>query len=169
MLKTGELAFDPSIRQLKSQFSSIIGSAISGLSGSLDSLDDMGITLTKDGLLEVSSKNYGSFSGVSKRDDALENKLGEVGELLASDKGVVTKFSELIDTYNGSGGSLTKRQTSLNASLSDIKDEYIALQERVRLYEASLRTKFAFLDANIARYQNTGDWLTSALAPQKKD
>jgi flagellar hook-associated protein 2 len=168
-VESGELAFDSSIRQMKSQFYSIVGSTVSGLSGTVDSLDDLGISITKEGLLEVSSLGYGTLSsGIEKRDEALANKLNEIGELFASDGGVSTKFSELIGSYNDSDGSLTKRQSSLNESLSGIRDEYDALETKLRNYEDTLRRKFSFLDSTVAQYQATGDWLTSALAPPDK-
>ncbi len=169
--ETGALAFDSNIRQMKSQLNSILADTVSGLSGSIDSLDDIGITVTKQGLLEVSPLGIGSLaSGVDKRDDALANKLSEVGELFASTDGVSTQMRDLIASYNDSDGSLTKRQTLLNLDLSGIKDEYSALEDKLRNYEDTLRKKFTFLDSTVAQYNATSSWLTTALAlPKKSD
>jgi flagellar hook-associated protein 2 len=168
--ENGELAFDSSIRQMKSQFNSIIGNTVSGLSGSLDSLDSIGITLTKTGTLEISAVGFGTLpSGIDKRDEALANKLNEVGELFASTNGVSTKMSELIESYNGSDGSLTKRESTLNADLTGIKDEYDELEAKLRSFEDTLRRKFTFLDSTVASYNATSSWLSSALKlPEKK-
>ncbi|WP_206484823.1 flagellar filament capping protein FliD [Thalassotalea sp. G2M2-11] len=169
--ESGALAFDPNIRQMKQQLNSIISDTVSGLSGSIDSLDDIGITVTKSGLLEVSSFGIGTLpSGVEKRDSALETKLNEIGELFASSDGVSIQMRDLIASYNDSDGSLTKRQTLLNQNLSGIDDEYQALEDKLRNYEDTLRRKFTFLDSTVAQYNATSDWLTSALVlPKKKD
>jgi flagellar hook-associated protein 2 len=167
--ESGELAFDSSIRQMKSQLNSIIGATVPGLSGSIDSLNGVGISLTREGTLEFSSVGFGTLpSGVATRDDVLANKLNEVGELFASDGGVTSKISDLLASYNDSEGSLTKRQSLLNSDLSGIKDEYDALETRLRNYEDTLRRKFTFLDSTVAKYTATSDWLTSALAPPEK-
>ena len=168
--ETGALAFDSSIRQMKSQLNTILSNTVSGLSGSIDSLDDIGLSVTREGTLEVSAFGIGTLpSGVDKRDDALANKLNEVGELFASTNGVSSQMSTLIKTYNDTDGSLTKRQSLLNTDLSGIKDEYQALEDRLRDYEDRLRKKFTFLDATVASYNATSDWLSTALAPVKKD
>jgi flagellar hook-associated protein 2 len=168
--ETGELAFDSSIRQMELQFNKIVSSSIPGLNGSIDSLDDIGISMTKTGLLEISSFGYGTLdSGAEKLDDALANKLSEVGELFAYGGGVSNKFTDLISSYNDSDGSLTQRQSLLNESLSGIRDEYEALETKLRNYEETLRRKFSFLDSTIAQYNATGDFLSAALAPPEKD
>lgn len=168
--ENGELAFDSSIRQMKSQFNSIISATVSGLTGSLDTLDSVGISITKTGTLEISAVGFGTLpSGIEKRDDALANKLNEVGELFASTNGVATKMSELIDSYNGSDGSLTKRESSLNTDLSGIKDEYTALESKLRDFEDTLRKKFTFLDSTVAQYNATSTWLTTALKLPEKN
>jgi len=168
--ETGELAFDSTIRQMKSQFNSLISATVGGVSGSLDTLDSVGISVTREGTLEFSAFGFGTLaSGTEKRDDALANKLNEVGELFASSDGVANKLIDLIGTYNDSDGSLTKRQTLLNTDLSGIKDEYAALETRLRDYEDTLRRKFTFLDSTVAKYTATSDWLTSALKLPDKD
>lgn len=168
--KTGALAFDSSIRSIKSQFNSIIGSTVSGLSGTLDTLDSIGITLTREGTLEISPVGIGTLpSGTERRDAALENKLNEIGELFASTNGVATRMSELVDSYNGSDGSLTKRQSALNTDLSGIELEYEELETKLRNIEDSLRKRFTFLDSTVAQYNATSSWLTNALKlPEKK-
>lgn len=168
--ENGALAFDSSVRQIKSQMNSIISDTVTGLSGTLDSLDSIGITITRQGTLELSTKKFGTLpTGIEKRDDALANKLNEVGELFASTNGVATKMTELIESYNGSDGSLTKRQTALNAELSGIPDEYEELEAKLRNIEDTLRKRFTFLDSTVAQYNATSVWLTSALKlPEKK-
>ena len=168
--ETGELAFDPNIRSIKSQMVNIATNAVGSLSGSLDSLDDIGITLNREGLLEVGTKEYGSIaSGTDTLNDALDNSLKEIGEIFASSDGVGSQMLSLIDSYNGSDGSLTNRNSQLQADRLGISDEYDALEEKLRNYEDTLRKRFTFLDQTVAQYNATSEWLASTLAAQSKD
>jgi len=163
--ESGQLAFDANVRQVKSQLNNIVTDMVSGLSGSLTSLSDIGITIDKYGMLEISPVGAGSLkSGTEKLSDALENNLEEVGEIFASTDGVTSKLTTLIESYNGSDGTLSKRSTALNSDLKGLDDEYAALQEKLRDYEDTLRSRFTFLDQTVSRYNATGAWLTSTLA-----
>lgn len=167
--KTGKLAFNPAIRQMKSQFNKLISDPVSGLSGTLKSLDDIGISTNKLGLLEVSAVTKGGLkTGIAKQGEALKDKLKEIGELFAKDNGVATKMRTLVAGYNDSDGSLTKQQTLLNVDLKKIPKEYERLQTSLRDYESTLRKQFTFLDATVSKFNATSKYLTTALAPQKK-
>jgi flagellar hook-associated protein 2 len=163
--ETGELAFDPAIRTMKSQLVNIVTGSVNGLSGSINSLDDVGITLDKFGHLEVSSFGYGSLaSGSEKLSNALDNNLNEIGELFASTDGVSVQLNSLLDSYIGSEGSITERKSSLSVEISGIKDEYSNLEDKLRNYEDTLRRKFTFLDQTVSQFNATSTWLTSTLS-----
>jgi flagellar hook-associated protein 2 len=140
------------------------------MSGSINSLSDIGVSVDRYGKLEISSVGIGSLdSGKEKLADAIENNLDQVGELFASPNGIVSQLTTLIDNYNDSDGTLTKRQTSLNKGLSSISDEYDDLETRLRSYEDTLRKRFSFLDSTVAGYDATAAFLESALKPVSKD
>lgn len=163
--ENGELAFDANVRSMKSQLVSIVTGTVSGLSGSFDSLDDIGITLNKSGHLEIGTISYGSLAtGSETLTSALESNLSEVGELFASDDGVVTQLNALLDSYIGSDGTITERKSSLSAEIAGIEDEYQDLEDRLRDYEETLRRKFTFLDQTVSQFNATSVWLTSALS-----
>ncbi len=163
--KTGALAFDPNIRQMKAQLNNIVTDAVSGLSGSYQSLADMGVTIDKYGKLEINPIPIGTqLSGVEKLDKALVSNTEDIGKIFASTDGVATQLNTLIDTYNGSSGSLTKRNSALSLEVSGIKDEYTALETRLRDYENGLRKRFGFLDQTVSQFNATSSWLTSTLA-----
>lgn len=164
--ENGALAFDSSIRQLRSQFSNILNDTVSGVSTSLDSLFDLGLTVNRQGELEISTDSLGdASSGQVLLDDALAANLSGIAELFSADNGIGTQFSELIDSYNNdSDGSLNLRQDSLNEGFDDIEDELISLQERLESFESTLRSRFTSLDSTIAGFTATGDFLLSALA-----
>ncbi len=168
--KAGRLAFDPDLRSMKGQLNDILINSVSGMSGSINSLSDIGVSVDRYGKLEISSVGIGSLdSGKEQLANAIENNLDQVGELFASSDGIVSQLTTLIDNYNDSDGTLTKRQTSLNKGLSGISDEYDNLEARLRSYEDMLRKRFSFLDSTVAGYDATGKWLKTALQPISKE
>lgn len=171
--KQGRLAFDPNVRQVKQQMTDIALKAVSGLSGSIGGLTDIGVEINRSGLLEISQSSSSSLlSGQVKLDNALGSKLKEVGELFASDNGIAKQMSDLADTYIKSDGVLTQRADTLTKRLADVDNEWTKLEERLRSYEDTLRKQFASLDGIVAGYNATGSWLTStlkSLAPQTSD
>jgi flagellar hook-associated protein 2 len=168
--KFGRLAFDTDLRAMKGQLNDVVINAVSGLSGDIQSLNDIGVSLNKEGKLEISPLGIGTMdTGVEKLAGAIEHNIDEVGQLFASTDGVVSQLTELISNYNDSDGSLTRRQSFLNADLTSISDEYDALEERLRNYEDTLRSRFSFLDSTVAQYDATSSWLTTALTPVSKD
>jgi flagellar hook-associated protein 2 len=168
--KAGRLAFDPDLRSMKSQLNDILINSVDNMTGDIDSLSDIGISVDRYGKLEISAVGIGTLdSGEVKLSSAIENDLGQVGELFASTDGIVSQLTSLIDNYNDSDGTLTKRQTYLNLDLSSISDDYDDLETRLRSYEETLRKSFSFLDSTVARYEATGAWLENALQPTSKD
>lgn len=163
--ENGELAFDANVRSMKSQLVNVVTGTVSGLTGSIDSLDDIGITLNKSGHLEIGTTTYGTLdTGSEKLSSALENNLGDIGELFASSNGVSTQLNTLLDSYIGSTGTITERNSALSVEISGIADEYQALEDRLRDYEDTLRRKFTFLDQTVSQFNATSVWLTSALS-----
>ncbi|QBG35227.1 flagellar filament capping protein FliD [Litorilituus sediminis] len=163
--KLGRLAFDPNVRQVKQQLTDIVINSVTGLTGDLESLSDIGIELNKEGKLEVSSFSTTSLpSGEERLTAALKNNLDQVGEIFASTDGIATQMTAFIDTYTDSDGVLTLRESSLNEQISGISQEWEDLEQRLRSYEETLRKRFTALDATIAQYNATGDYVKSSLA-----
>ncbi|SEK49732.1 flagellar hook-associated protein 2 [Colwellia chukchiensis] len=168
--KFGKLAFDSDLRAMKGQLSNILSNTVGSMTGDIQSLSDIGVSFDKFGKLEISAVGIGTLdSGVETLAKKVDNNLGELGQLFASSDGIVSQLSALIDNYNDSDGTLTKRQADLNKDLSGISDEYDNLEARLRNYEDTLRKRFAFLDSTVAGYNATSNFLTSALKPVSKD
>ncbi len=166
----GRLAFDPDLRSMKNQLSKIVTSTVSSISGDINSLSSIGILINREGKLEASTASLGTMqSGSDQLKDSITNNLDEVGALFATTDGVVSQITELIESYNDSDGSLTEREKALNIDLTGIKEDYSTLEARLRDYEDTLRSRFSFLDSTVAGFNATSTFLTSALAPIKKD
>ena len=162
--RQGRLAFDPNVRQIRQNLADTVIGSVSGLSGSLNSLSDIGIDLDRDGRLTISTFSSDNIlSGQERLDNALENNLSDLGKLFASSDGIATQITETIDNYIASDGILTQRESTLNERVSGISGEFEVLQERLRSYEETLRNQFNFLDSTIAQFNATGDFLTASL------
>ena len=161
----GRLAFDPNVRQVKQKLTDVVINSVTGLTGSLESLNDIGIDLNKEGKLEISSFSSNSLpSGEERLNAALKDNLDQVGEIFASTDGIATQMTTFIDTCIDSSGVLTSRETSLNEQISDIDQEWTDLEERLRTYEETLRKRFTALDATLAGYNATAEYVQSSLS-----
>ncbi len=169
--KFGKLAFDSDLRSMKGQLNDILTNSVASMAGGdVKSLNDIGIGFNKFGKLEISAVGIGTLdSGVETLAKRVDNNLDELGQLFASPDGIVSQLTALIENYNDSDGTLTKRQTDLSEDLSGIPDEYEDLETRLRDYEDTLRKRFSFLDSTVAGYNATASFLTAALQPISKD
>ena len=169
--KFGKLAFDSDLRSMKGQLNAILTNSVASMAGGdIKSLNDIGVGFNKFGKLEISAVGIGTLdSGVETLAKRVDNNLDELGQLFASPDGIVSQLTALIENYNDSDGTLTKRQTDLSEDLSGIPDEYEDLETRLRDYEDTLRKRFSFLDSTVAGYNATASFLTAALQPISKD
>ena len=161
--QSGSLAFDPNIRQVRQQISDILLETVSD--SSIGNLQNLGIELDEDGRLEVSTfRSENIATGEQRITDALSNNLEEVGKLFASDDGVATRISSVIDNYIDSDGVLSERRTSLNSQLSDLGDRVDAFADRLADFEARLIAQFTALDSAVAGFNTTRDFVANALS-----
>lgn len=161
--KQGRLAFDPNVRQVRQQLSDVVLSTVAG-AGNIDSLQALGIEFNTDGKLELSRFSSENINrGQQRLNDALANNLDDVGELFAGADGIAVRISEIADTYIKSDGVLTLRERSLNERIDDVEDRFIALDERLLIFEDTLIKQFTALDSAVAGFNSTGSFVQSAL------
>lgn len=159
----GRLAFDPNVRQVKQQITDVIFNSVSGV-GDVDSLQKLGIEIDKDGYLEISTfTSENILSGQERLDNALNNNAVQVGELFASDEGIVAQLSSIVGNYIETDGVLTQRELSLTEQLEEVDEDFIRLEERLLEYEDTLIKQFTALDSAVAGFNSTSDFVTSAL------
>src|SRR5690554_2171945 len=102
---------------------------------------------------------------------------GDVGDrgLVNFNRGVADRLNTLVTGMLGADGLLRSRQEALNNELAAIADKRVELKERMERSERRLQSSFLANDLIIARFNSTGDFLTSQLqmlealaSPQKK-
>jgi flagellar hook-associated protein 2 len=152
----GPLFSDAGVSNIVYQLRRELGAAVPGLSGSFDTLNEIGITAQLDGKLAVDS---------GKLDAAFAKDFDAVGELFSTgNAGVAAKVDSLLDPYLKAGGVFDSRSASLKSSIDDIGDRREALSRRLEALQERYLRQFNALDQLVAQMQSTSNFLTQQLS-----
>jgi flagellar hook-associated protein 2 len=146
----GLLLGDYTLRQVSSQVRNLFSSTISSASGSFNSLTSLGITSTREGLLEIDDAQLTS---------AIESDFERFDDLFAGDTGFATRLRDLINDYTSNTGIIATRETSLNKQLSQIADDRVSLDLRIEKLQFRLTNQFAAMDAIVAQFNSTQSYI----------
>jgi len=103
----------------------------------------------------------GDGEGISV--DVSGGTIGDRGSVSYT-KGLTNSLNELLNTYlDSADGYLTTKEDGLNNSIDDISDERVALDLRIEAMETRLINQFSALDALIANFQTTGNFLAQQI------
>ena len=136
----------------------VLNTAPSGLTGSFDSLSQVGIlTNATTGDLEFDAEAFG---------DALNADFSSVAQLFANDdQGVAFRFDVLIDSFlDSQDGLIDARIDSLNDRKDTLETSEGNWERRLELKEASLRSQYAALDSLVGSLQSTSAFLFQNLS-----
>lgn len=123
-------------------------------------LSDVGISMTKEGNLSIST---------SKLDDALEDP-AELRKLLATDgndtasSGFMDRFKDLGNAVLDTTGSLETLQTSYEDRIKDLDKRQASMEDRLTQTEARLRAQYQALDTTMARMSALSSYVTQQMA-----
>ncbi|MDR1995087.1 flagellar filament capping protein FliD [Azonexus sp.] len=125
----------------------------SSIAGSpFESLASLGISITKDGLLEVDS---------AKLDSAITSSFSDVQKTLGA---FGQSFSDRVEQLIGTNGLVTNRVDGINRSIRMLQDDQERMQLRLDSIEKRYRAQFTALDTLMASLQTTSLFLTQQLA-----
>ncbi|WP_426757764.1 flagellar filament capping protein FliD, partial [Pseudomonas aeruginosa] len=112
----------------------------------LTTLGQLGINTAKDGTLEFSSTKF---------DSALKDKkLGpEVQELFTATNGVFERMNKAIDPYLVTGGILDSRKQGLDKLQSDLGNQQLALDRRIKSLTESLTKRYVAMDTLVGKLE----------------
>lgn len=156
------LTGDSTARLLQTQVRKALTSSISGVSGGISSLTDIGVNFNKDGTLAVDNTKLQAALA-----DNTKNVAGLFGNTTVSGvttKGVASLLDETLTGIVGSGGLITGRTDGINASITTISKRRDALNLRLTTIEKQYRAQFTALDTTISSMQSTSTYLTQQLA-----
>jgi len=154
----GALATNPSVRGVQEQLREDIRTSITGTSGGVTTLSQIGIATQADGSLDFDTATFDS--------EFAANPLG-VGQLLGgvgTGDGVADLLHATITEMTRSGGLLDGVQQDLDEDIRTA-DDAIAVGERaIEAFRADLEATFAALETAISTIQAQGNYLLAQLA-----
>jgi flagellar hook-associated protein 2 len=157
--KAAILTGDSTARSIQTQLTSMVQATVSGITGGISTLSNIGISMQKDGSL-VTDK--------SKLTAALADPTKDVTALFtqstSGNKGIAVRFNELLDGLIGTDGLIPTRTSGINTSIKSLQKQTDALNLRLTQIEKRYRTQFTSLDTLMSRMQQTSSYLTQQLA-----
>lgn len=150
--KGSTLTGDSTVRSLQSQFSDILTTVQSGITGSYSSLSNIGITLQRDGSMAV---NSGTLQ------NAIDTDFNSVSSVLTT---YGSAFKTATTNVTASDGLLSARTDSLSNTVKDFGKRKESLELRMEAIEKRYRAQYASLDTIISGMQTTSSFLTQQLA-----
>ena len=115
-------------------------------------LSELGVTIQQSGLLTLDSAKLNKALGTSASETV--RTLNAYGEA----------FSVKVLEMQGSGGVVSTRLNSLNATVQRDKEKIAALEVRVSMIERRYRAQFTALDKFMSAMQTTSSGLAQQLA-----
>lgn len=157
--KASVLTGDSGVRSLQSTLRQLIGTSVGPATLSTRNLSAVGVTMQRDGSLELDT---------SKFDTAVTNSATDVATLFSSDttatRGIAVQMSSVLDSMLATNGLLAARTDGINSSIKDIGKQREALNIRLVSIEKRYRAQFTALDSLVASMQQTSNYLTQQLA-----
>ena len=148
---TGALVGDASVRS----FTNSVRSELSSPSdGEIRILADLGITTERDGSLKLDA---------AKLDKVLENGTDKLSTFFAGENGLMTRLESRVKPYTQTGGLLDNRNTALQSTIADVRDQREALERRTASLEARLLAQFNAMDSMVGQLMGTSNYLTGVL------
>ncbi|MDA8621187.1 flagellar filament capping protein FliD [Psychrosphaera sp.] len=147
----GKLVGESLLRSLTSQVKNILSDT--SVAGGL-SLAALGITTTRDGLLEVDEK-------VLK--NGVDTQFDDVKSLFVGDDSVMGKLTDTLGGYTGGGGLIQTKIDSYKTTLDRLDDERVRFAEKMTALENRLFSQFNAMDLLVGQLNSTGSYLAAQL------
>lgn len=155
------------IRTVRETIHEAITKTSSTPSGSISALRDVGVTLTKDGQIELDetkfdaqmSTNYSDIQNMLAAGTTGQSRFDDQPQGLAMD--AILKLEELTDQFSG---VLATRTNTSNVRLKDIEQDLVALTERTEIIYQRYLVQFTAMETLVSQLNNTRESLTDSWA-----
>lgn len=148
-----------SLRELERDLGGLIHQVISS-HGSINQLSDIGISVTKEGLLSVDN---------ARLDKALETDAGAVEALFnprrdathneTTDPGIAFALDAIRDRAVGANGAIDRVSRSLETRQRTLAEQLAKVEEREDAYRTRLEKQYGALEARLAAFKATQTYL----------
>lgn len=153
------LTGDATLRSIQSKLGSLVNARVSGVTGGLSSLSQVGVSLQRDGTLKLDT---------SKLTAALNDPDKDVASLFTQttngNKGVAIQFNDWLTQATGTSGILSSRIDGLSVSIKSLDSRRDVINDRLVTIEARYRKQYSALDALTTSMSSTSSFLEQQLS-----
>lgn len=151
-VSTAVLASNREVQEWSRSLRTLAFGAVSGLAGTIDRLDDLGIGFDKDGVLSVEDAD--------KLDEALDSVPADVEEFFSDTaNGLANRFDDLLDNLIGLDDDSRERLTNAN---SDIDEQIAAIERRLTQQRELLTNSFIAMETAQSKIQQQSTAISNA-------
>ena len=150
---SGPLLGDSVLRGVQSQIRQALTNSVSGLD--FGTLAEIGVSTNENGKLEVDSEKLTSV---------MDTDFEAVSQLFASENGLASSLSSLLERYTDSDGVISSRTDGIQTRISNIGDDRERLSQRLVALEARYQAQFTAMDMLVGQLQSTSSFLTAQIA-----
>ncbi|WP_404375917.1 flagellar filament capping protein FliD [Vreelandella aquamarina] len=147
----GDLLGDSAVRTVESRLRSVLGS---GIEGQFSMLTDIGISLQRDGTLEIDS---------GKLDDAIANNQDALSAFFAGsaeDEGMAGQLNQTVEQLLGTNGAVAGAKSGAENRIESLGERYTRMEQSIEQTISRYRTQFGQLDGMISQMNQTSAYLT---------
>ena len=154
--QAGLLTGDMDVEDMASQLRSIMEAAPSGLTGAVQTLNDIGIVSNgKDNTLAISDP--------TALNNALTTNLDAVKDLFTNaTNGIATSMNTYLNDVNGSSGLLANKEADFTKQSSGITDSINALEQKIAGDQQQMTSEFVAMETAINTINQQKQFLTQA-------
>jgi flagellar hook-associated protein 2 len=155
-LRKKELSGDFSLTSIESSMVGVLGKRAELPGGAFAYLAEIGVSLDKNGKLQVDAARLSSSMNVD---------FAGVAKLFADQtQGFATRLSDLAGRLISVDGVLAQREEGLSTRIRSMTSQRDQIERRLAMTEARLRAQFTALDSLVAQMQSTSAFLTQRLS-----
>jgi flagellar hook-associated protein 2 len=155
-LRKKELKGDFSLTGIENSLVGVLGTGASLSVGNFSYLAEIGVSLDKNGKLQVDTTRLAN---------AMTVDFSGVANLFADGtQGVAKRLADLADQFTSVDGLVAQREEGLNSRIRSMESQRAQIERRLEMTEARLRAQFTALDSLVAQMQSTSAFLTQRLA-----
>lgn len=153
--KDGVLEADPTLLSLQGRMANLVMDSIPGLPASLSNLSSVGVTLNRDGHLNVDS---------NKLTQALAANPSGVGALFTTaGSGLGPAFSRMLASFTQAGGTVDTMGKTFDQRARQLQTYRDTLSQILKVREDTLRQQFKAMEQAVSTLRSQGNWLMAQL------
>lgn len=153
------LTGDATARSILARLNTLVHASVTGITGGLSRLSELGISMQKDGTLTLDSSKLSTTLTDPEKDVA-----SFITQTTSGNEGIAVRFKTALDAMVETDGLIDSRTDGIEASIKRITAQREAFEIRLTAIEKRYRAQFSALDSLVASMNRTSSYLTQQLA-----